>query len=175
MGFFNEWGRFMMAGARAHATWELEVSKVILRDKRRMLLLLLLALPAILGSIAFADQVGEKLPQFLGGKEAYSPAFYSTGIFIASILIGVIAGLITGCIGAGGGFVITPALMSAGVKGILAVGTDVFHIFAKAIMGTTVHKKLGNISVKLAIAFLVGSGGGTFIGGWINKTLYNKD
>jgi len=66
-------------------------------------------------------------------------------------------------------------LMAAGVKGILAVGTDVFHIFAKAIMGTTVHKKLGNVSVKLAIAFLVGSSGGTFIGGWINKTLYNKD
>jgi hypothetical protein len=42
-------------------------------------------------------------------------------------------------------------------------------------MGTTVHKKLGNVSVKLAIAFLVGSSGGTFIGGWINKTIYNKD
>ncbi|NLI34625.1 MAG: sulfite exporter TauE/SafE family protein, partial [Deltaproteobacteria bacterium] len=61
------------------------------------------------------------------------------------------------------------------VKGILAVGTDLFHIFAKAIMGTTVHKKLGNVSVKLAIAFLVGSGAGTFIGGAINKGLYNKD
>jgi len=33
MGFFNEWGRFMMAGARAHATWELEVSRVILRTR----------------------------------------------------------------------------------------------------------------------------------------------
>ena len=65
--------------------------------------------------------------------------------------------------------------MAAGVKGILAVGTDVFHIFAKAIMGTTVHKKLGNVSVKLAIAFLIGSSGGTFIGGAINKGLYNKD
>jgi len=55
------------------------------------------------------------------------------------------------------------------------VGTDLFHIFAKAIMGPTVHKKLGNVSVKLAIAFLVGSGAGTFIGGAINKGLYNKD
>ena len=60
------------------------------------------------------------------------------------------AGLITGCIGAGGGFVITPALMSIGVKGILAVGTDLFHIFAKAIMGTAVHRKLGNVSVSLS-------------------------
>jgi hypothetical protein len=57
----------------------------------------------------------------------------------------------------------------------LAVGTDLFHIFAKAIMGTTVHKKLGNVSVSLAVAFLCGAGGGTVIGGWINKTLYNKD
>ncbi|GEM_PF-336591 len=39
----------------------------------------------------------------------------------------------------------------------------------------TVHKKLENVAVNLTIAFLVGSAGGTFIGGWINKTLYNKD
>ncbi len=45
--------------------------------------------------------------------------------------------------------------MAAGVKGIMAVGTDVFHIFAKAIMGTTVHKKLGNVSVALAVVFHV--------------------
>jgi hypothetical protein len=111
----------------------------------------------------------------LGSKTAYAPAHYTTTIFMVSIAIGLAAGLITGCIGAGGGFIITPALMAAGVKGILAVGTDLFHIFAKAIMGTAVHKKLGNVSVKLAIAFLVGSGVGTFIGGFINKALYDID
>ena len=42
-------------------------------------------------------------------------------------------------------------------------------------MGTAVHKKLGNVSGKLAIAFLVGSAGGTFIGGAINKGLYDYD
>jgi uncharacterized protein len=172
MGFFNEWGKFMMAGARAHARWELEVSRVIFRDKRRMVLLGLLTLPAILGGVAFADQVGQALPHFLGGKEAYSPAFYSAGIFIASIVIGIIAGLITGCIGAGGGFVITPALMSAGIKGILAVGTDLFHIFAKAIMGSVIHKKLGNVSVSLAVVFVIGSIIGATLGGLINRVLY---
>jgi uncharacterized membrane protein YfcA len=172
MGFFGQWGRFMLAGARAHAQWEIEVSRTILGDKKRILLLILFTLPAIVGSIAFADQVGEKLPQFLGGKEAYSPAFYSAGIFIASIVIGIIAGLITGCIGAGGGFVITPALMSAGIKGILAVGTDLFHIFAKAIMGSVIHRKLGNVSVPLAVAFLIGSILGATLGGLINRVLY---
>lgn len=157
---------FLMAASRAHAQWDMEISTNIIKNKKMMLLLLLLP---ILG-VALVEAV-----PMLGGKTAYAPAFYTTNIFLVSIAIGLFAGLITGAIGAGGGFIIAPALMAAEVKGILAVGTDVFHIFAKAIMGTTVHAKLGNVSVKLALAFLVGSAAGTFIGGAINLGLYNKD
>jgi uncharacterized protein len=159
---------FLKAASVAHARWDFEVSMSIVKNRKKLLILFLLSLPIIAVSLLEAGTM-------LGSKTAYAPAFYSTNIFVISIFIGLAAGLITGCIGAGGGFIITPALMAAGVKGILAVGTDLFHIFAKAIMGTTVHKKLGNVSTKLAIAFLVGSGGGTFIGGAINKGLYNKD
>ncbi len=166
MHFFRQVYLFLMASARAHARWEMEVSDTILRSKKRLFLLFLLMLPILLVS-------GVEAAEFLGGKTAYAPSFYSTQVFVASIFIGLIAGLITGCIGAGGGFIITPALMAAGIKGILAVGTDLFHIFAKAIMGTTVHKKLGNVSVKLALAFLAGASIGTFIGGAINKGLYD--
>ncbi len=172
MNFLRAWGRFMVMGARAHARWELDVSNTILGDKRRLIVLGLLLVPVILGGIAFADEMGEVLPDVLGGKKAYSPAFYSTFIFVVSILIGLIAGLITGCIGAGGGFVIAPALMSAGIKGILAVGTDLFHIFAKAIMGSTIHRKLGNVSVPLAVVFLIGAIIGATTGGLINRFLY---
>jgi uncharacterized protein len=172
MHFFRQWGKFMMMGARAHAKWELEMSNNILRDKKRMFILGLLTIPIILGGIAFAEQIGSALPELLGGKKAYSSAFYSTGIFIVSILIGLGAGLITGCIGAGGGFVIAPALMSAGIKGILAVGTDLFHIFAKAIMGSVIHRKLGNVSVPLAVVFLIGAIIGATAGGLINRILY---
>ena len=111
----------------------------------------------IVGGFVYANELSEVIPQTLGGKKAYSPAFFTHGIFIASILVGLCAGLITGCIGAGGGFIIAPALMSAGIKGILAVGTDLFHIFAKAIMGSTIHRKLGNVSIALALLFLIGS------------------
>lgn len=159
---------FMMANSCAYAKWDYEVSMNIIRNRKKILILLILALPILATSLLEAGEM-------LGGKTAYAPAFYSTTIFIVSILIGLAAGLITGCIGAGGGFIITPALMAAGVKGILAVGTDVFHIFAKAIMGTAVHKKLGNVSVKLALGFLAGSAIGTFIGGAINRGLYNKN
>ncbi len=159
---------FLKAASVAHAKWDYEVSMSIIKNRKKLLVLFILALP-ILG-VSFLEAA-----PWLGGKTAYGPAFYTTTIFLVSIAVGLAAGLITGCIGAGGGFIITPALMAAGVKGILAVGTDLFHIFAKAIMGTTVHKKLGNVSVKLAVAFLVGSGIGTFIGGAINKGLYNTD
>ncbi len=159
---------FLKLSSQAHARWDYEVSMSIIKNRKKLLILLVALLPILLVMFAEASDL-------LGGKTAYAPAFYSTNIFLVSIAIGLCAGLITGCIGAGGGFIITPALMAAGIKGILAVGTDLFHIFAKAIMGTSVHKKLGNVSVKLAIAFLVGSAGGTFIGGFINKSLYDKD
>jgi uncharacterized membrane protein YfcA len=172
MNFFRQWGRFMMAGTRAFAEWEIHNADSILRDRKRLFLLGLMLIPILLGGIAFAEQIGGALPNLLGGKKAYSPAFYSTGIFVVSILIGLGAGLITGCIGAGGGFIIAPALMSAGIKGILAVGTDLFHIFAKAIMGSVIHRKLGNVSVPLATVFLLGAIIGATVGGVINRVLY---
>ena len=172
MNFFKQLGNYMMSGARCQAQWELEVSNRIFGDRRRLFVLLLLMVPAVLGGIAFADEVSGALPNMIGGKSAYTPSFYSTLIFLASIGIGLMAGLITGCIGAGGGFIIAPALMSAGIKGILAVGTDLFHIFAKAIMGSVIHRKLGNISVPLALVFLIGAVVGATLGGLINRTLY---
>lgn len=171
MALMRDVFEFLKAGARAHARWDLEVSTSIIKNRKKMLILLMLALPIIVVCVAEAYEA----PQMLGGKSAYAPAFYTTNIFLAAIALGFAAGLITGCIGAGGGFIITPALMAMGVKGILAVGTDLFHIFAKAIMGTTIHSKLGNVSVKLAVAFLIGSIGGTFIGGAINKGLYDAN
>jgi hypothetical protein len=161
-----------MEASMAHAKWDYETSMNILKNRKKLLILLILLTPILLVSVAVA---ADGLPEILGGKEAYNPAYYTTEIFLVSIVIGLCAGLITGCIGAGGGFIITPALMSAGIKGILAVGTDLFHIFAKAMMGTVVHKKLGNISVGLAIAFLVGSGVGVLGGGVVNRTLYETD
>ncbi len=159
-------------GARAYAQWDVSTSRRILGSRRRLAVLALLLLPVVIGGFALAGEVEEALPSLLGSKQAYGPAHYTTVIFLASTGVGIVAGLITGCIGAGGGFIIAPALMSAGVKGILAVGTDLFHIFAKAIMGSVLHRKLGNISVPLACTFLVGSIAGATAGGWVNRSLY---
>jgi len=165
----NLYNSFMYA-SRAHAQWEIETSLNIIKNRKKLLILFVMALPLLIPAMAHAAAT---LPTFIGGKAAFGPSFFSPATFYGSIAVGVIAGLITGAIGAGGGFVITPALMSLGVKGILAVGTDMFHIFAKAIMGTTLHKKMGNVHAGLAVAFLVGSGLGVTGGGKINRALYN--
>ena len=175
MGFLRQTYDLLMAGAKAHANWEKDMSSNILHSRKRMIVLGLLLIPIFIIGTAFAEDVNSALPHFIGGKEAFSPAFYSLFIFGVSILIGLMAGFITGCIGAGGGFIIAPALMSAGVKGILAVGTDLFHIFAKAIMGSVIHKKLGNVSVALAMVFLIGAIGGATAGGWLNRVLYDMN
>jgi Predicted permeases len=130
MSFGRQVYEFLLSSSQAYAKWDLEVSTSILKNRKKMLILLALALPILAGCLAEAFEYHE----MLGSKAAYAPAFYTNTIFLASIAVGLAAGLITGCIGAGGGFIITPALMAAGVKGILAVGTDLFHIFAKAIM-----------------------------------------
>ncbi|MFH0932856.1 MAG: sulfite exporter TauE/SafE family protein [Nitrospirota bacterium] len=168
MSFPRKVYEFLKEGSVAYAKWDYENSMSIIRNRKKLLVLFVLLLPILFVIIAEAADM-------IGGKTAYSPAHYSTTVFIVSIAIGLGAGLITGCIGAGGGFIITPALMAAGVKGIMAVGTDVFHIFAKAIMGTTVHKKLGNVSVALAVVFVIGSSIGATVGGYINRAVYDID
>ena len=173
MNAFKQLHQLMIDGSRAQARWELEMSTNIMASRKRQVILLLLLIPILLGGIAIAAGDGSGLPQVIGGKSAYMPSHYTTVIFLASIFVGVCAGLITGCIGAGGGFIIAPALMSAGVKGILAVGTDLFHIFAKAIMGSVLPKKLGNISVPLAVTFLIGAITGSTLGGMLNRYLYD--
>ncbi len=168
MSFGRRLFEMLKSASIAHARWDYEVSMSIIKNQKKLLILFILLLPILAVTLIDAADM-------LGGKKAYAPAHYSNLIFLVSIAVGLAAGLITGCIGAGGGFIITPALMAAGVKGILAVGTDLFHIFAKAIMGTAVHKKLGNVSVKLAIAFLAGAIGGAVVGGTINRALYTKN
>lgn len=173
MGNCRELYQLMVKGSVAQANWELEMSTNILKSRKRMSILFLMLVPIVIGGIAIAAGDGTGLPNVLGGKNAYMPSHYTNLIFFASIFVGVCAGLITGCIGAGGGFIIAPALMSAGVKGILAVGTDLFHIFAKAIMGSVLHRKLGNISISLAVTFLIGSLTGATLGGMLNRYLYD--
>ena len=166
-------GESLNAFSRAHAEWEIETTREILAKRKRLLLAMLAPVLVVLALQAAqaAGLIPEKIP-VLGGSKAYMPCFCSPKMLVGSIFVGLIAGLITGVIGAGGGYILTPALMSFGVRGIMAVGTDQFHLFAKAIMGTTIHKKLGNVNFGLAAWFVVGSLSGATVGGWLSRSIF---
>ena len=164
-------GQLLTELTRAQAKWELDMSRVILG--KRWKLLLIAFIPVLLG-IGMEMATAAGLPEHIGGHKAYMPSFATTPMFIGSIFVGLMAGLITGVIGAGGGYVLTPALMSIGVKGIMAVGTDQFHLFAKAIMGTVIHRKMGNVNFWIAVWFVVGSVAGATVGGQLNRAIYQK-
>lgn len=70
------------------------------------------------------------------------------------VLLGFIGGTLSGFIGSGGAFFMTPGMMNLGVQGIVAVGSNITHKFGKAMVGARRHGEMGNVDRKLA-AFLV--------------------
>ena len=50
-------------------------------------------------------------------------------------IVGFIGGLVSGFIGSGGAFVLTPGMMSIGVPGLVAVASNMCHKFPKALVG----------------------------------------
>ncbi len=74
---------------------------------------------------------------------------------IAVALLGFIGGTLSGFLGSGGAFIMTPGMMNLGVPGILAVGSNITHKFGKAIVGSRAHGELGHVDKKMAITMFV--------------------
>ncbi len=70
---------------------------------------------------------------------------------IKLIGIGFLGGTMSGLLGSGGAFIMTPAMMSLGVPGIMAVAANITHKFGKAIQGARKHNELGNVDKKLGL------------------------
>ena len=85
---------------------------------------------------------GTELIQFID-LNAYSIVF----LFI----VGFIGGLVSGFIGSGGAFVLTPGMMSLGVPGTVAVASNMCHKFPKALVGAIKRYKYGQVDIKLGI------------------------
>ncbi len=67
------------------------------------------------------------------------------------VLIGFIAGMVSGFIGSGGAFVLTPAMMSLGAPAMVAVASNICHKFPKALVGAVKRHKYGQVDVKLGV------------------------
>jgi hypothetical protein len=88
------------------------------------------------------------------------------------VLLGFIGGILSGFIGSGGAFFMTPGMMNLGVDGVIAVASNITHKFGKALVGSKKHAAAGNVDKKLA-AFMLGTAlVGVQIAVWINSLLF---
>ena len=71
------------------------------------------------------------------------------------VLLGFMGGTLSGFIGSGGAFLMTPGMMNLGIPGVMAVSANITHKFGKAMMGSKKHGELGNVDKKLGIYLLV--------------------
>ena len=87
------------------------------------------------------------------------------------ILLGFIGGTLSGFIGSGGAFFMTPGMMNLGVDGVVSVASNITHKFGKAMVGSRKHGEAGNVDKKLAAFLLATAIAGIQIAVFINVHL----
>lgn len=97
----------------------------------------------------------------------------STTVFLL-FLVGFIGGMVSGFIGSGGAFVLTPAMMSLGAPGVVAVASNMAHKFPKALVASIKRAKYGQVDVKLGIIMGVFAEIGVFVGKEFMTTIRNN-
>lgn len=98
----------------------------------------------------------------------------TVGRVSALLIIGLIGGLLSGFIGSGGAFVLTPAMMSLGVPGAVAVASNMCHKFPKAMVGAYKRWKYGQADIKLGLVMSITAIIGVQIGIKIQKLILNQ-
>ena len=96
----------------------------------------------------------------------------SVNIFIILSLGGAV-GFLSGMLGLGGGFLMTPLLMFIGIPPNVAVATSANQIVAASVSGALSHWRQGLVDVKMGMYLLLGGLFGSFTGIWIFKLLSN--
>ena len=87
------------------------------------------------------------------------------------LIFGFVGGLVSGFIGSGGAFVLTPAMMSIGVPGIVAVASNICHKFPKALVGALKRAKYGQVDLKLGAVLGVSAEAGMLYGAHIQESI----
>jgi uncharacterized membrane protein YfcA len=88
------------------------------------------------------------------------------------VVLGFIGGTLSGFIGSGGAFFMTPGMMNLGVPGVMAVGSNIAHKFGKAMMGSKRHGEFGNVDKRLSLFMVITAFIGIRLAVWINSSLF---
>lgn len=88
--------------------------------------------------------------------------------------LGALSGLLSGAFGVGGGIVMVPGMVFAGIGMHLAVGTSLVAVLGNAIGGTASHLALGygNVLLTIGIPLAIGAVPATYVGSKLAHRLH---
>lgn len=103
--------------------------------------------------------------------ELYLPIARHSADVLMLLGMGGFVGFISGMFGVGGGFLMTPMLIMAGIPPTVAAASDCNQIVAAATSGTYAHYRMGNVDLKMGFLLVLGNWGGGTLGVEIIKIL----
>ena len=103
--------------------------------------------------------------------ELFLPIAHMDVNVLLILLYGALVGFLSGLVGVGGGFLITPLLIFTGIPPIVAVSSGAAQMAGTASGGSYLHWRHGNIDFKMGLILLSGSWLGGGFGVYLAKTL----
>jgi uncharacterized membrane protein YfcA len=113
---------------------------------------------------------GEAIPQGLNVMSMLLNIDMHTAMWL--IMLGFMGGVLSGFIGSGGAFIMTPGMMNLGVPGIMAVSANITHKFGKAMVGQKKHGEFGHVDRKLGLFMCISSFLGIQLAVMVNKQIF---
>src|ERR1700738_1503822 len=86
---------------------------------------------------------------------------------IVVLAMGALVGLLSGLLGIGGGFLMTPLLIFIGIPPTVAVATQSHQLVATSVSGVMAHWRRRNVDFKLGSVMLLGGAAGSLVGVWL--------
>lgn len=96
--------------------------------------------------------------------EIYLPIAEMSVDLFTILLLGGLTGILSGMVGVGGGFLMTPMLIFIGVPPAISVATAANQIVASSVSGFLAHLRRGNVDFKMGAMLLAGGIAGSSLG-----------
>lgn len=103
--------------------------------------------------------------------EIYLPVAQMSVHWLLLLGLGGAIGFLSGLLGVGGGFLLTPLLIFAGIPSAIAVATTSSHVTASSMSGALAQWRKGAIDLKMAAVMTLGGVLGTGVGVWLFSLL----
>jgi uncharacterized membrane protein YfcA len=107
-----------------------------------------------------------RTPQLVdvGRMTFYLPVAEMSANILLFLAMGGAVGFLSGMFGVGGGFLMTPLLIFAGIPAAVAVGTGAAQILASSVSGALAQWRRRNVDVKMGTVLLMGGLVGSALG-----------